>query len=836
MLQYIISISVLIGAVLLVRAFFKKSVPQRLIYALWLVVLVRICLPFSLFDMELTLPMRAESAQVGVNEPVLSSDDILPSLEYPSHVNAFLLDGDSIGVGTNPDMLDEIPPRASSHERGWNIDPMTIVRAILGTGTLLFVLVMAGSMFGFRLRLNRSRVYYDTEGSLTLYISDEVKTPCLYGLFPAIYLPSSLGDEAQIRLTVLHEKTHFCHGDHIWSCVRMLVLALFWWNPLIWAAAILSKKDAELACDESVARGLDDTERIAYARLIIDNIPEKRIFTPGLASAPIKERLLRLTRENKTRWISIILAALMMLVFLTASFTTLSAVAPEPDEPTDTHYSYVEGLHYKGLSERERELYDLLSYNLNDPRCVHLSLFFDEAAEYDAAYKALALDNPELAVLAYKHENVADGSTVTWKLCDAEEDFTDYSSMTVLEDMYAASYELVSRMPEGLDTRGKYTWLADSLCDLITPVDEDEYDYAYTNAGALAKEKAERRAYAFAYQMLCRDADLWCTTVASDNDPDETVNLIRLDDGEYYYMDTASADESLLREICYFMKPELLWGRDSFFVQIPSGMSAASGVMLSTEQRVNRLPEQMKIARSLLNKNEKKVYDDFEKKLLGFEYFNASFDGIAHEEIDNAIDALKLDYPELSIAVSSSYTYDSETNKWKFSLDYMTSSNRIDGGDADAYIKKVIYYADRIVLKMPESLARREKYEWLADYLLNSVEIVDPSVITNDERYEHAGGALLNRKANASALNSAYLLLCQRAGLWCALADTTASGLDTTVVVMLDDGYTYYMDIASAKTHAKKDCYFINDSELTALLGTKKSRSFAESLLVATAK
>ena len=530
------------------------------------------------------------------------------------------------------------------------------------------------------------------------------------------------------------------------------------------------------------------------------------------------------------------LAAIIITLSLVFSLTTLSAKAPDAAETPVSSYGYVEGLHYSTLSERGKELYDLFASNLNDPRCVHLELFSDEAAEYDAAYRALSLDNPELAVLTYKHDNVISGDVVTWKMCDAEEDFLTYSSNAMLEDMYAASYEIVSRMPEGLDTAEKYRWLADALCDTVAPISGEKYDFVYTNAGgALVNGLAEASAYAQAYQMLCRDADLWCTTVSSEKNPDAAVNLIRLGEGDYYYMDTASADESGTRDEFYFMEPERLWGRDALLFRLPSGMMTAKSVMLTSEERVNRLPDEMKIARSLLNKNEKSVYDAFEKKILAFEHFNLSFDGIAHEEIANAIEALRHDYPELLIALKSDYIYDSEAGKWSFSISYMKSSNRIDGGDLDAYIKKVIYVADRTVLNMPEGLDTREKYAYLADRLLESVELVD-ALSGNDERYQHAGGALLNRLANASAVNSAYLLLCQRAGLWCTLAGTQSDGSDTTVLVMLDDGYTYYMDIASAKTNPKENCYFINDDELTALLGTRKSEHFSESAIVASAK
>ena len=78
------------------------------------------------------------------------------------------------------------------------------------------------------------------------------------------------------ELIVRHELTHLRHLDFLWAFCRTAAVVVYWWNPLVWLAAIFSKRDAELACDETVAAGLAPEQRIAYARAILAQAPRKK--------------------------------------------------------------------------------------------------------------------------------------------------------------------------------------------------------------------------------------------------------------------------------------------------------------------------------------------------------------------------------------------------------------------------------------------------------------------------------------------------------------------------------------------------------------------------------
>ena len=147
------------------------------------------------------------------------------------------------------------------------------------------------------------------------------------------------------ELIVRHELTHLRHLDFLWSLCRTAAVTVYWWNPFIWLAAICSKRDAELACDEAVAAKLPESKRLAYARAILAQAPRKTAAL-SLAGPPVKERILFLTKKQRTSALCVILAVLLVVSAAGCSITeltrqksgeiTLPEETPVMEEPTDT--------------------------------------------------------------------------------------------------------------------------------------------------------------------------------------------------------------------------------------------------------------------------------------------------------------------------------------------------------------------------------------------------------------------------------------------------------------------------------------------------------------------
>lgn len=164
-----------------------------------------------------------------------------------------------------------------------------------------------------------------------VYVVPGLSSPCLFGLRrPNIYLsPEVAQDETSLRHALAHEYTHFRHRDHIWSALRCLVLVLHWYNPLVWAAAYLSRQDGELACDEGAIRRLGEDERIPYGRTLVSLVARqgprpKDVLTCSTTMAQgsrgIRQRVIRLVKRPHTVKTALFLAVSVLALSAVVSF------------------------------------------------------------------------------------------------------------------------------------------------------------------------------------------------------------------------------------------------------------------------------------------------------------------------------------------------------------------------------------------------------------------------------------------------------------------------------------------------------------------------------------
>lgn len=290
MLREVLTVSALIVVVLLVRAIFKNRVPKRMIYALWLVVLLKLCLPGTLFSLPV-LPAEEVAAPVNTIQIKQVPEATLPAVSNAPTVQAPSTPGVQSTIpaqtAAQPEQTVTQPqepvakpavPAAQEPERP-TAKPLTaaqILKIVWFSGSALLGLWLFGTWLTFTIRLRKSRNFLGKRGKANIYVSKRIKSPCLAGLIPAVYLTEDVLRNDTTELIVRHELTHLHHLDFLWSLCRTIAVIVYWWNPLIWLAAICSKRDAELACDEAVAAGLVPEQRIAYARVILAQAPRKK--------------------------------------------------------------------------------------------------------------------------------------------------------------------------------------------------------------------------------------------------------------------------------------------------------------------------------------------------------------------------------------------------------------------------------------------------------------------------------------------------------------------------------------------------------------------------------
>lgn len=254
MLREVLTVSALILAVLLVRAIFKNRVPKRMVYTLWLVVLVKLCLPGTLVSLPV-LPAEEAAAPVQRVE--------LPAQPLPAQQPA-----QAVTQPQKPVQQPVSPVQEAAKPAAKPLTATQIFQIVWAGGSALLGFWLFGTWLAFTVRLHKSRRFLGRHGRTRIYISSTVKSPCLTGLVPAVYLTEDVLQTPETELILRHELTHLRHLDFLWSLCRTAAVIVYWWNPFIWLAAICSKRDAELACDEAVAAGLSDAQRLVYAREI----------------------------------------------------------------------------------------------------------------------------------------------------------------------------------------------------------------------------------------------------------------------------------------------------------------------------------------------------------------------------------------------------------------------------------------------------------------------------------------------------------------------------------------------------------------------------------------
>ena len=353
LLQWFVTSSVLILAVLALRRLLGGRISPRVKYALWGVVLLRLLLPCQI-PMP-NLPTAADltpepTSLTQTTIPILPSSYSMEEVEAGQAPNLYLNDQGQVHTANS---TGTVKPSADGQRAVFSpvwLSPAQLLLGVWGAGAVILALVLLGSNLRFSAKLRRRRTSLDLDDCpLPVYIVESLPSPCLFGLFrPCIYLTPQLTLDSPTRAHVLaHELTHYRQKDHIWSALRCLALALHWYNPLVWLAAALSKRDGELSCDAGAIKALGDEERIPYGRTLVSLVAQRSLRPEDLLSCStsmvegkgsIQERIAQLVKHPKAKKTA--LAAAVVLLALAAVFTFGGSQNQPEDVSQDGDTSY----------------------------------------------------------------------------------------------------------------------------------------------------------------------------------------------------------------------------------------------------------------------------------------------------------------------------------------------------------------------------------------------------------------------------------------------------------------------------------------------------------------
>lgn len=343
MKEILLTSSVLILALLALRQLFRRTVSRRMQYALWLLVLMRLLVPVNVGTLAHNVLSAAEPVQAVVEERL--DTPVLYVQDGTERRPAQLLPGkESQGEPLSPPSdAAQIAPADEYYTVTPTYRTVTLSEAL----TYVWYAGMAGvgawflfTNLRFARALRKARTPYRVEGCrYPVYLVSALPSPCLFGVLrPAVYLnEKALQSPDALRFVLAHEQTHARHLDPLWSLLRGVCLTVYWFDPLVWLAAVLSREDGELACDEGTLRVLGADERAAYGKTLLALVPVcdkpqnpllgATTMTSGKRS--LKERITRIAENRQAKAAAVFAVVALAALLCAVSFTGAPDTTPE---------------------------------------------------------------------------------------------------------------------------------------------------------------------------------------------------------------------------------------------------------------------------------------------------------------------------------------------------------------------------------------------------------------------------------------------------------------------------------------------------------------------------
>lgn len=480
--SWIISSSVLIIVIILLRYLFKGKIGLRLQYGLWFLVAVRLLLPFNIGTSSFSVQNLTEKAmdQPQIKNAIEFSEQMVPITSYESAykevVERYEEEGrfvEGVGVEEMESEAYTLMEEASIAEIVQKAAFLIWISGIAIVGTAFLV---SNIIFAKRVKSTRKRLQV-VDVNLPVYVSDLVESPCLCGIFkPAIYVTEVVAEDAALlRHSLLHECTHYAHGDLYWSVIRCICLSVHWYNPLVWKAAVLSKQDAELACDEDTIRKLGEDERINYGKTLIQLTCERRqdLFvvatTMTSEKKSIKERIILIARKPKIKVYALVLVVAATLASIGCTFTN------GKDEEENIVTTKEEVVVYEGM-------YSIL-VEVADGRNLVVALDMDEIEDEYYQVKQIYVYDGEELLQTIIPEKIPVGDIVLWEGLFVNKGYeVGKADVRDLNFDGAEDFGLlsVSTYPKNVP----YSYF-------LWNEDRNQFDYSFTTYGASALEVDE---------------------------------------------------------------------------------------------------------------------------------------------------------------------------------------------------------------------------------------------------------------------------------------------------------------------------------------------------------
>ncbi|MBQ7921923.1 MAG: hypothetical protein IJ325_05010 [Clostridia bacterium] len=334
MINMSITASWLVLAVFILRFVLKKA-PKWGNVLLWGIVAVRLLFPFSI-------------------ESALS---LIPSTQtIPLNIELNTVPAINSGIPVINNVVNPIIVESNTPAPGTSVNPLQIAVAVCANiwilGIAAMLLYTTVSYLHLRRRVGSAVLYRDN-----IFQSENVDSPFVLGIVkPRIYTPFGLDDHS-LEYVIAHEQAHIRRRDHWWKPFGFLLLAVHWFNPILWLAYVLFCRDIELACDEKVIREMDDRERANYSQALLDCSVNRRLISAcplAFGEVGVRARIKSVLHYKKPAFWIILLALLVCAVtavcFLTDPVTVRNPWVQEYEPGAENSIGSVDKEKYESIS------------------------------------------------------------------------------------------------------------------------------------------------------------------------------------------------------------------------------------------------------------------------------------------------------------------------------------------------------------------------------------------------------------------------------------------------------------------------------------------------------
>ncbi|GMQ57143.1 hypothetical protein AN1V17_15380 [Vallitalea sediminicola] len=341
---------VLILIILLLQHFFRRNFTARWVYTLWSLVIIRLLIPTSPLENVLSLYNMGIVKRLSFN----MNDLILGRLG--TSYDSFEFIGNNININ-------------SFVNNAFSIDWKHLFAIIWIIGILFFLSIFIYININILILFKNSNVCTDKNildimnkcseqinvtKNIRLYISSNLSSPMTYGvIFPKIIIPKDVIanlDYKELRYIFLHELVHIKRYDVLFNILGMLVCILHWFNPLVWYVFFRSKKDCELACDESVLQYLSSQEYTNYGLTLIQILEltiSTKVTNTIVAKALINDRseanarISQITNYNKKSKSVIIFSVILIIIIALIGLNEDTSTRPALSHNKHNVYGYL---------------------------------------------------------------------------------------------------------------------------------------------------------------------------------------------------------------------------------------------------------------------------------------------------------------------------------------------------------------------------------------------------------------------------------------------------------------------------------------------------------------